>query len=78
LNWVKNTFSDVLKCICIGYLIAIGIGIVTGLIAIISSGGMLVHNFIDLEGYFSKIIINIDSIKLTAFAVFILLNNISV
>jgi hypothetical protein len=78
VNWVKNTFSDVLKCICIEYLIAIGIGIVTGLIAIISSGGMLVHNFIDLEGYFSKIIINIDSIKLTAFAVFILLNNISV
>lgn len=39
MNWVKNTFSDVLKCICIGSLIAIGIGIVTGLIAIISSWG---------------------------------------
>lgn len=41
MNWVKNTFSDVLKCICIGSLIAIVIGIIMGLIAIISSRGNL-------------------------------------
>jgi hypothetical protein len=41
MNWIKNTFSDVLKCIGIGSLIAIGIGIITGVIAIIASGANL-------------------------------------
>lgn len=41
MSWIKNTFFDVLKCIVIGSIIAVGIGIITGLIAIVSSWGNL-------------------------------------
>lgn len=39
MNWIKKAFFDILKCIGIGSIIAIAFGIVTGLIAIIASGG---------------------------------------
>ncbi|MDF2672105.1 MAG: hypothetical protein K0R09_370 [Clostridiales bacterium] len=41
MNWVKNTFFDVFKCIAIGTLIAIGIGMITGLIGIAITWGNL-------------------------------------
>lgn len=39
MRWVKNTLGDILKCIGIGSAIAIGAGIITGLIAAIASRG---------------------------------------
>lgn len=41
MNRVKNTFLDVIKCIGIGSLIAIGIGLITGLISIAVTWGNL-------------------------------------
>lgn len=39
MKWMKNIFFDIIKCIVIGSAIAIATGIITGIIAAISSRG---------------------------------------